>query len=64
MNESKTAPQIGKPIDGSIILPADCRKDFIKAMKIGYYKILLKNALITNPQFEILMQMQNEKEMV
>ena len=45
----------------NITLPIDCLDEFKTAMKIGYYKILLKNGLISDAQFESLMKMQAQK---
>jgi len=46
--------------ENPITLTGENLIEFIKAMKIGYYKIFRKNGLITDRQFEILMQMQAE----
>ena len=46
------------------LIPADCLDDFKKAMKIGYYKKMKSKGLITESQFEILLQMQTEKESI
>ena len=58
MNIIQTALQTENPIDGGIVIPADCSTDFIKAMKIAYYKTFRKNGLISDSQFDILMKMQ------
>ena len=39
--------------------PEECRSEFIKAMKIGYYKEFHKQGLITDEQLEQLIAMQN-----
>ena len=39
--------------------PEDCRTDLIKSMKIGYYKEIFKQGLITAEQLEKLIEMQN-----
>jgi hypothetical protein len=41
-----------------ILIPADCLDDFKRVMKVGYYKAMKSKGLITDSQFEILMQMQ------
>ncbi len=51
--ERKTEP--------TIEIPDKCMDDFINAIEIGYYKEFYKQGLITNQQFEILMQMRSEK---
>ncbi len=50
--ERKTEPNIE--------IPNECMEDFINAIEIGYYKEFYKQGLITNQQFEILMQMKSE----
>ena len=45
----------------AIEIPDECMDDFINAIEIGYYKEFYKQGLITNQQFEILMQMKSEK---
>jgi len=47
-----------------ILIPANCIDDFKKAMKIGYYKMMKSKGLITESQFQILMQMQTAKILV
>ena len=47
-----------------ILIPADCLDDFKRAMKIGYYKMMKSKSLITESQFQILMQMQTAKVLV
>ena len=45
----------------TIEIPNECMDDFINAIEIGYYKEFYRQGLITNQQFEILMQMKSEK---
>lgn len=40
-------------------IPDDCKSEFIKAMKIGYYKEFHKQGLITDEQLEQLIALQN-----
>ncbi|GEM_PF-3107939 len=40
------------------------RQNFIRAMKIGYYKEFYKQGLITAEQFELLIAMQDSSEIV
>ena len=47
--------------DTSLSIPAECLYDFRKAMKIGYYKELHKQKLITDNQLEQLIQLQDKK---
>lgn len=44
-----------------IEIPNECIDDFINAIEIGYYKEFYKQGVITNQQFEILMQMKSKK---
>ncbi len=44
-----------------IEIPDKCKNDFIKAMKIGYYKEFYKQGLITAEQLESLIAMQNKQ---
>ena len=44
-----------------IEIPENCQNDFIKAMKIGYYKEFYKQGLITAEQLEQLIAMQNKQ---
>lgn len=44
----------------TIKIPDDCKNEFIKAMKIGYYKEFYKQGLITAEQLEQLIAMQNK----
>lgn len=43
-----------------IAIPENCKNDFIKAMKIGYYKEFYKQGLITAEQLEQLLAMQDK----
>ena len=43
-----------------IEIPQNCKNDFIKAMKIGYYKEFYKQGLITAEQLEQLITMQDK----
>lgn len=43
-----------------IKIPENCKNDFIKAMKIGYYKEFYKQGLITAEQLEQLITMQDK----
>ncbi len=44
-----------------IEIPDDCKNEFIKAMKIGYYKEFYKQGLITAEQLEQLIAMQDKQ---
>ncbi len=44
-----------------IEIPDNCKNDFIKAMKIGYYKEFYKQGLITAEQLELLIAMQDKQ---
>lgn len=44
-----------------IKIPDKCKNDFIKAMKIGYYKEFYKQGLITAEQLEQLIAMQDNQ---
>ncbi len=44
-----------------IKIPDDCKNEFIKAMKIGYYKEFYKQGLITAEQLEQLIAMQDKQ---
>ena len=54
MVEKKNTPQIK--------IPDECMDEFVKAMKIGYYKEFYKQGLITANQLETLIAMQDNKE--
>ena len=47
--------------DTSLSIPDECLSDFRKAMKIGYYKELHKQGLITDNQLEQLIQLQDKQ---
>jgi hypothetical protein len=51
-------------IKEELFIPTNCLDDFKRAMKIGYYKMMKSKGLITESQFEILLQMQTVKVMV
>lgn len=44
----------------TIKIPDDCKNEFIKAMKIGYYKEFYKQGLINAEQLEQLIAMQDK----
>ena len=46
-------------VDTQFQIPEDCKSEFIKAMKIGYYKEFHKQGLITDEQLEQLIALQN-----
>ena len=43
-------------------IPEECIDEFVKAMKIGYYKEFYKQGLITADQLETLIAMQDNME--
>lgn len=43
-----------------IEIPPNCKNEFIKAMKIGYYKEFYKQGLITAEQLELLIAMRDK----
>lgn len=43
-----------------IEIPQNCKNEFVKAMKIGYYKEFYKQGLITAEQLELLIAMQDK----
>lgn len=47
--------------DTGLSIPDECLSDFRKAMKIGYYKELHKQKLITDNQLEQLIQLQDKQ---
>lgn len=49
-------------VDPKFQIPEECKSEFIKAMKIGYYKEFHKQGLITDEQLEQLILMQNTEE--
>ncbi|MCM1167518.1 MAG: hypothetical protein NC299_16130 [Lachnospiraceae bacterium] len=54
--QSTTA--VEKPV---IEIPDDCKFEFVKAMKIRYYKEFHKQGLITDEQLEQLIALQSNK---
>ena len=46
--------------NSAIEIPNDCKNEFIKAMKIGYYKEFYKQGLITAEQLEKLIALQDK----
>ena len=46
--------------NSTIEIPDKCKNEFIKAMKIGYYKEFYKQGLITAEQLEQLIAMQDK----
>ena len=57
----KNASEEKLKTDTSLSIPDECLSDFRKAMKIGYYKELHKQKLITDNQLEQLIQLQDKK---
>ena len=49
------------PKERKIEIPDNCKADFVKAMKIGYYKEFYRQGLISSEQLEKLMAMQDNK---
>ena len=47
-----------KNIDPGTAISNECMTDFIRAMKIGYYKEFYKQGLITADELEALLKMQ------
>jgi len=43
-------------------IPDECRKDLIRAMKIGYYKEFYKQGLISSEELDELLKMQTTSE--
>ena len=58
LNTAAVAPEESEDI---IKLPESCRQDFVKAMKIGYYKEFYKQGFITADQLEALIAMQEKQ---
>ena len=58
-NELLTTPAVAMGNNTSIEIPESCRHDFVKAMKIGYFKEFYKKGFITADQLEMLITMQN-----
>ena len=46
--------------NSTIEIPDKCKSEFIKAMKIGYYKEFYRQGLITAEQLELLIAMQDK----
>lgn len=46
--------------NGAVTLTEEQEKEFVKAMKIGYYKAFYKQGLITAEQLEKLIAMQDK----
>ena len=58
-NELLTTPAVKQGNETTIAIPESCRHDFVKAMKIGYFKEFYKKGFITADQLEMLITMQN-----
>lgn len=56
-NVSSNITTVEKP---TIEIPDACKSEFVKAMKIGYYKEFHKQGLITDEQLEQLIALQNK----
>ena len=52
------------PEERKIKIPDNCKADFVKAMKIGYYKEFYRQGLISSEQLEKLMAMQDNKSVL
>ena len=64
-NELLTTTAVAEENENIIKLPESCRQDFVKAMKIGYYKEFYKQGFITADQLEALIAMQeNQREII
>ena len=50
-----------KNTDPGTAISNECMADFIRAMKIGYYKEFYKQGLITADELDTLLEMQNAK---
>ena len=48
--------------ENSFVLTDEQEKEFVKAMKIGYYKEFYRQGLITAEQLETLIAMQDRSE--
>ena len=55
----KLLPNTADKSNDGINIPDECLNEFIKAMKIGYYKEFYKQKLITAEQLERLIAMQD-----
>ena len=51
------------PEERKIEIPDNCKADFVKAMKIGYYKEFYRQGLISSEQLEKLIAMQDNKNL-
>ncbi len=60
-NELLTTTAVAEENENTIKLPESCRQDFVKAMKIGYYKEFYKQGFITADQLEALIAMQEKQ---
>ncbi|MBO6230893.1 MAG: hypothetical protein J6N70_06185 [Oribacterium sp.] len=60
-NELLTTTAVAEENENIIKLPESCRQDFVKAMKIGYYKEFYKQGFITSDQLEALIAMQEKQ---
>ncbi|MBP3855464.1 MAG: hypothetical protein IK990_07645 [Ruminiclostridium sp.] len=60
-NELLTTTAVAEESENIIKLPESCRQDFVKAMKIGYYKEFYKQGFITADQLEALIAMQEKQ---
>ena len=58
-NVSSNNTAVEKP---TIEIPETCKSEFIKEMKIGYYKEFHKQGLITDEQLEQLIALQNKND--
>ncbi|MBR1832754.1 MAG: hypothetical protein IJ784_10030 [Ruminiclostridium sp.] len=58
-NELLTTPAVEEGNETTFAIPESCRHDFVKAMKIGYFKEFYKKGFITADQLEMLITMQN-----
>ncbi len=59
-NELLTTTAVAEENEKTIKLSESCRQDFVKAMKIGYYKEFYKQGFITADQLELLIAMQGK----
>ena len=58
---NNTTIEVADKNTNQIEIPEECRTEFVKAMKIGYYKEFYKQGLITSDQLEQLIAMQDNK---
>ena len=61
VSSNNTAIEAADKNTNQIEIPEECRTEFVKAMKIGYYKEFYKQGLITADQLEQLIAMQDNK---